>query len=72
MKTITSIAFSVLSCAALLTGQSASDTPDAHVAIARSAAGTAYQNLFNFLCTVPLRAVADQWRAPRRSAARPS
>jgi metallo-beta-lactamase class B len=48
----------------LLAGQNAGDTrlradasagqaPDAHVARARTAAGDAYQNLFNFLCTVP-------------------
>jgi metallo-beta-lactamase class B len=32
--------------------QSASDTADAHVESAKSAAGDVYQNLFNFLCTV--------------------
>ena len=32
---------------------SAGQTPDDHVALARSAAGDMYQNLFNFLCTVP-------------------
>ena len=32
---------------------SAGQTPDEHVALARSAAGDTYQNLFNFLCTVP-------------------
>ena len=34
-------------------GQSAADTPDAHVARAKTAAGDTYQNLFNFLCAVP-------------------
>ena len=29
------------------------DTPDAHVALARTAAGDTYQNLFNFLCAAP-------------------
>jgi len=29
------------------------DTADAHVALARTAAGDAYRNLFDFLCTVP-------------------
>lgn len=29
------------------------DTPDAHVARAKTAAGDTYQNLFNFLCAVP-------------------
>ncbi len=37
----------------LLAGQNAADTPDAHVATARTAAGDSYQNLFTFLCTVP-------------------
>ena len=32
---------------------SAGQTPDDHVALARSAAGDTYQNLFDFLCTVP-------------------
>jgi metallo-beta-lactamase class B len=34
-------------------GQQASDTPDAHVALAKAAAGDTYQNLFNFLCAAP-------------------
>ena len=38
-----------LMSAAALAGQDAG----AHVALARAAAGDAYQNLFNFLCTVP-------------------
>lgn len=29
------------------------DTPDAHVALAKAAAGAEYHNLFNFLCAVP-------------------
>ena len=33
--------------------QSAADSPDTHVARARTAAGDTYQNLFNFLCAVP-------------------
>jgi len=33
--------------------QSVSETPDAHVSRAKAAAGDAYQNLFDFLCTVP-------------------
>ena len=45
----------------MLAGQNAGDpptplgagTPDAHVALAKTAAGDAYQNLFDFLCTVP-------------------
>jgi metallo-beta-lactamase class B len=31
----------------------ARQTPDAHIALARIAAGIEYQNLFNFLCAVP-------------------
>jgi metallo-beta-lactamase class B len=48
-----------------LAGQNAGDTglradasarqaPEAHVAVAKIAAGDTYQNLFNFLCTVPV------------------
>ena len=46
---------SVCSCSRLPYSpvRSAVDTPDAHVARAKTAAGDAYQNLFNFLCTVP-------------------
>ncbi len=36
-----------------LTAQNATDTPETHVASAKAAAGEDYQNLFNFLCTVP-------------------
>ena len=35
-------------------GQNANDTPEAHVALAKTAAGDDYSNLFNFLCTVPV------------------
>jgi metallo-beta-lactamase class B len=53
-----------LGVAPLLAGQAAGDTrprtdvaagqtPDAHVALAKTAAGDSYQNLFNFLCAVP-------------------
>ena len=35
-------------------GQNANDTPEAHVAIAKTAAGDDYSNLFNFLCAVPV------------------
>jgi len=41
-----------LALAAMLS-QAAPDSPDAHVARAKAAAGTEYQNLFNFLCAVP-------------------
>jgi hypothetical protein len=33
--------------------QNATDTPEAHVAIAKAAAGDDYQNLFNFVCARP-------------------
>jgi metallo-beta-lactamase class B len=33
--------------------QNAADTPEAHVAIAKAAAGEEYQNLFNFVCAPP-------------------
>ena len=47
------IALGLLMAVSLLMGQSANDTPEAHVAIAKTAAGDDYRNLFNFLCTVP-------------------
>src|SRR5688572_28351571 len=31
----------------------AADTPEAHVALAKTAAGEDYQNLFNFMCAAP-------------------
>src|SRR4029434_9639366 len=37
----------------MLAAQNATDTPEAHVAIAKTAAGEDYQNLFNFLCAAP-------------------
>lgn len=43
----------LLLAASILVAQNASDTPDAHVAVAKTAAGEDYQNLFNFLCTPP-------------------
>jgi metallo-beta-lactamase class B len=47
------MAAAVLLSAALLAGQSAGDSPDAHVALAQTAAGDTYRNLFDFLCRVP-------------------
>jgi len=47
MRTIMTIAL------AAVLSQNTGDRPDAHVARARIAAGDSYQNLFNFLCTVP-------------------
>src|SRR4029434_823779 len=37
----------------MLAAQNANDTPEAHVAIAKTAAGEDYQNLFNFVCATP-------------------
>jgi metallo-beta-lactamase class B len=54
MKMATSVLIgSILGSAALLGQQKAGDTPEAHVALAKTAAGDTYQNLFNFLCAVP-------------------
>jgi metallo-beta-lactamase class B len=52
MRTLPAVALGVLMSAAILAGQNP-DTPDAHVARAKSAAGNDYQNLFNFLCSPP-------------------
>ena len=49
MKTV----LGVLMATSLVTTQNAANTPEAHVAVAKAAAGDAYQNLFNFLCAVP-------------------
>ena len=67
------IVFGVLMSAAVLAGQNAVDplaspgagTADAHVALARTAAGDAYQNLFNFLCAVPTPGPAPRGGGPR-------
>jgi metallo-beta-lactamase class B len=59
MKTILAVALGVLMSAAALAGQNQGDTPDAHVARAKTAAGNDYQNLFNFLCAVPTSASAQ-------------
>jgi metallo-beta-lactamase class B len=53
MSTISTIALGVLMSAAALAVQNAGDTPDAHVARAKTAAANDFQNLFNFLCAVP-------------------
>ena len=47
------IALGLLMAVSMLAVQSARDTPEAHVAVAKTAAGDDYQNLFTFLCTVP-------------------
>lgn len=52
MRTLPTVALVVVMGAAILAGQNP-DTPDAHVARAKTAAGNDYQNLFNFLCAPP-------------------
>src|SRR5262245_7673951 len=47
------IALGLLLSVSMLAAQNANDTPEAHVAVAKTAAGADYQNLFNFLCAVP-------------------
>jgi metallo-beta-lactamase class B len=46
------IAIGLVLSGVLLAAQNA-DPPEAHVAIAKNAAGDSYQNLFNFLCSTP-------------------
>src|SRR5262247_3927934 len=47
------IALGLLLATSMLAAQNATDTPEAHVAVAKTAAGEDYQNLFNFLCAAP-------------------
>jgi metallo-beta-lactamase class B len=47
------IALGLLMVVSTLSAQNATDTPEAHVALAKTAAGEDYQNLFNFLCATP-------------------
>lgn len=47
------IGLGLLLATSMLAGQNANDTPEAHVAIAKTAAGEDYQNLFNFVCAAP-------------------
>lgn len=64
MKTVLGALTAVALCStALLAGQNA-ETPAAHIALARSAAGDTYMSLFNFLCTVP----APRGGGPRAAA----
>ena len=52
MRPVLSLAIGVVMSATMLAGQN-TDTPDAHVARAKSAAANDFQNLFNFLCAAP-------------------
>ena len=47
------IAFGLLLTAAILTAEDGNDTPDAHIAAAKAAAGEDFQNLLNFQCYGP-------------------
>ena len=47
------IALGLLMMASLMVAQNATDTPEAHVAAAKAAAGEDYTNLFNFVCPAP-------------------
>ena len=72
MRAITQTTVGVLLLGtALLASQNTTDTPDAHVAVARAAAGDAYQNLFNFLCTVPTPRGGGAGAAGRRGGGPP-
>jgi metallo-beta-lactamase class B len=50
---VSALTSTALTSTSLLANQNAGGTPDAHVAVARTAADDDYQNLFNFVCTVP-------------------
>jgi metallo-beta-lactamase class B len=63
------IALGLLMAVSMLAGQNANDTPEAHVAIAKTAAGDEYQNLFNFLCAVPVARGGGPTGAPGTAAA---
>lgn len=43
----------LLAVSTIASQNNTTDTPDAHVAIAKTAAGEEYQSLFNFLCAAP-------------------
>ncbi|MBV9768051.1 MAG: MBL fold metallo-hydrolase [Bryobacterales bacterium] len=62
------ITLALLFTVAILAAQNANDTPDAHIAAAKAAAGDDFQNLFNFQCYGPgpggPRAAPGTQRAP--------
>src|SRR2546422_1307497 len=47
------IALGLLLAVSMLAAQNTNDTPEAHVAVAKAAAGEDFQNLFNFQCNGP-------------------
>src|SRR5215471_6543895 len=49
----TKIVMSLMLSGSMLAAQNTTDTPDAHVAAAKTAAGDEYTNLFNFVCAPP-------------------
>jgi metallo-beta-lactamase class B len=49
----TKIVMGLLLSGSMLAAQNATDTPDAHVSAAKTAAGDEYTNLFNFVCAPP-------------------
>ena len=49
----TKIVMGLLLSGSMLAAQNTTDTPDAHVAAAKTAAGDEYTNLFNFVCAPP-------------------
>ena len=54
MKLVLGLLMAVSLVVSMAGGQNANDTPEAHVALAKTAAGDDYLNLFNFLCAVPV------------------
>jgi metallo-beta-lactamase class B len=64
------IALGLLLTASMLLAQNATDTPEAHVAIAQTAAGEDYQNLFNFMCTAPAQRGGGRGQGAGAGAAR--
>jgi len=70
------VGLGALIVAATLAAQGSGDSPEAQIARARAAAGDTYQNLFDFLCTVPgarrgaPRGAAPQGAVPRGSGPR--
>ncbi len=70
------VAIALLLAVPMLTAQNANDNPEAHVAIAKTAAGEDYQNLFTFLCAAPAQrgtagAPRGQGRGGQRQAGPP-
>src|SRR5262245_13543750 len=53
MRITQAVAIAVLMSAGLTARQAVTGNPDDHVALAKTAAGDQYQNLFNFLCAAP-------------------